>query len=257
MPLRARLPLVVLLACGPALAREPEAASGEPPVPAIHEEPSVPDDPLPIDAWPWDVRATAFLLPVQDVAWLTDDAPFHTCPVDVTWTLAGAPVALTAADCHPPMAAPCEAATRAWRLEPGDPSAAVGETRFTVRYVYRYSEKVGTTTLHAEVDPGGEAAFLGSVGPPGIKLVHPARATREVTPRLPRAARKAGLAAGACPVDLTVDPGGRPTNARARAECPEPLRAEGVRAASRWRFSPRVVDAVTEPEALTVVVAFR
>jgi hypothetical protein len=250
----------LFLAGVPALAVEEPAGAGAgtPAVaPAIHEEPGVPEEPFPVDGWPWDVRATAFLLPVQDAAWLTDDAPFHMCPVDVSWTVAGPSEVQVSPECHPPMAAPCELATRSWHFEAQDAMTATGSTRFTIRYVYRYSAQVGTTTLHAEVDPGEAAALDGQVGPPGVKLVHPARASREVTPRLPRAARNAGLYAGACPVDLTVDPEGRPREVRARPECPEQLAEAGVKAAGKWRFVPRVVDAVTEPEAVTVVVAFR
>ncbi|MBN1337290.1 MAG: energy transducer TonB [Deltaproteobacteria bacterium] len=259
MRLRVTPSPVFLLACLPALAGAVEEDASVPrgASPAIHEEPSEPEEPFPVDGWPWDARVLAFLLPVQDVSWLTDDAPFHTCSVNVTWAAGTEPVARAMPDCHPPMVGPCEAATRRWRFEPLDASAAEGETRFAIRYVYRYSEQVGATTLHVEVDPGEVAAFDGWVGPPGVKLVHPARVRKEVTPRLPRSARKAGMGAGACPVTLTVDPGGRPREIRAREECPEVLREAGLEAASRWRFSPRVVDAVTAPETLTVVVAFR
>jgi hypothetical protein len=229
---------------------------------ALADDAAAPDHPLPIDAEPYDVRVVAYLVPPPDVAWITSEAPAFRCSLEVTYEPAGETgvggVGATPSACPDVMVAPLSGATAGWRFEPVDP-ASKGPTKFAVHWVLRYTPTIGVMTLSAEVDPGEEAAFAGETGVPGVKLVREARPKKEVHPKLPKSAAKAGVAAGAtCALHVTVDASGRvAAPAPAEAGCPEALMAAGTKAAKKWRFSPKVVDGLVEATDLDLVVTFR
>lgn len=209
------------------------------------------DPPLPITGLPWDVVATAYALPVADASWIVSEAPVHTCTVAVTFTAGDTPVAVAGADCPPAMADPCVAATRAWRFLPAEDAVAVVPTRFVVRYEARYEDKLGTLTLHAEVDPGREAAFAGAEGVPGVWLVHPATPKKPVVAKLPR-----GAEAASCTFVATLDTRGRVAET-APKDCPEPLARAAAAAVLRSRWSPLVVNGAALPATVLAEVRFR
>ncbi len=232
-----------------------EAALGEEGEPDLALQAARPEEPIPIAAQPWPVVATAYLLPPQDPAWLTSEDPFRSCAVELRYEPARS-LEVQVGSCPETMAEAAAAASRAWRFEPAEGAAPQGATRISLSYVVRYDATLGVMTQHVALDPGEEAAFEGAVGPPGVKLVHPVRVLRQRTGKLPRAARKAGLEPGSCRVRLVVDPAGKPGSFET-LECGELVSLAAARTAARWRFSPRVVDGVTEPERLTIEVELK
>ena len=245
------MPLIPLLL----LATLALAARADDGSPDLALEAARPEEPIPIDAQPWPVLATAYLLPPQDPAWLTSEDPFRSCEVQLLFEPAR-PLEVKVGSCPATMVEAAAAASLAWRFEPSEAGAGSGATCISLCYVVRYDATLGLMTLHVAVDPGEEAAFDGTVGPPGVKLVRPARVLRQRAGRLPRAARKAGLEPGSCALRLVVDPAGKPGSFET-LECGELVSLAAARAAARWRFAPRVADGVTEPERLTIEVELK
>lgn len=222
---------------------------------AAAEEPVGLDPPLPLAGDPWSAEVVAYALPAQDPAWLTDAARFRSCTVAVVLQPDG--TAEPAAEaCPEPMVAAALDATRLWRLRPVDGEAPEGSTRVLVHYVVRYDATIGTMTLHAQIDPGAEAAFRGERGAPGVKLVHPAAAVREVHPKLPGSARKAGLGPTTCRLRVGVD-GAGDAHAITVEDCPEALTAHAEKTVGKWRFSPFVTDGMSAPAEVVVEVVYR
>ena len=233
----------LILACPLLMAQQPDLGA----VPLA--------EPLPVRGDPWDLELHAYLLPPQDVSWLTTTDPFRACVLAGTLAAGGQP-AFEVVRCPEPMVPAALEATAQWRFEPSPGADTQASTRFEVQYVVRYAEQLGTMTTHVTLDPGAEAAFDGAVGVPGIKLVHPAQLTKAKQAKLPRSARKAGVQPQECTVQLSVDPVGKPKQLVA-LDCPEVLRAAAVMAATKFRYSPRVVDGMTEVQQLEVQVSFR
>lgn len=221
---------------------------------ALAQDVSVPPEPIPVEGVPVSVVVVAYLIPPQDPAWLTDAAQFRTCRVQVTFA-PDAPVEATPLSCPEPMGTAVTQATRDWEYRLAD-KASTDATRFTVEWVFRYEEKLGLTTLHAEVDPGEDMAFTGVVGPPGVKLVHPAAVRKEVRARVPRKARKAGIEATPCAGRAELDQAGGPVRVE-WTSCPDELRSAAGKALSKWSFTPRVVDGFTERDLVPVTVTFK
>ena len=243
-------PLLALLLLVPLHAQDEVPAGSD-----LAFEPTALTEPLPLHGDPWDLQVLAFLVPPQDPAWLTSTDPFRNCVLDGTLEPGGDP-AWRVRDCPEPMVPAALAAAAVWRLVAADPEQARGPTRFELRFVVRYAEQLATMTAHAALDPGAEEAFAGAIGVPGVKLVHPAALQRLKPPRVPRAARKAGIAAQTCSAALVVDPAGRARGIRVDG-CPEALVPAAQRAAQKARYSPRVVDGMTEEQELAIEVAFR
>jgi hypothetical protein len=220
---------------------------------ALAQDAATPETPLPIEGAPWSVQATAYAVPPPDPAWITTEERFHTCRVLVA-LLKGSEPRYTPVDCPETFAAAAVAATSQWKFEP--PADASGETTFEIDYVARYEEKLGSLSIHAEVDPGEDEAFAGAVGAPGVKLVHPAKPTKTYSPKVPGPARKAGVQPTTCPARVQLDTRGKVAQVEL-GECPEALRAAAEAAALKWRFTPRVVDANTEPDVVPIEIAFR
>jgi hypothetical protein len=213
-------------------------------------EPTPVAEPFPIEAPPGAVEVSAYALPVPDEAWITEDVAIFRCTIQVTLSVAG-PNGSAARPCPPGMAEAAIAATAAWRFLPAaDPAA----TRFSIDYVLHYQRALAVMTLHAEVDPGEDAAFSGLHGPPGVELVHAARASKEVHPKLPRSARE--QVGTRCPVRFTVDGGGRPAAVEV-LDCPPTLIDASARAAAKWVFTPRVVDGISEADEVRADVVWR
>lgn len=212
-------------------------------------------EPLPLHGDGWDLEVHSYLLPPQDVAWLESTDAFRSCDLAGTMDPSGA-VAWELGTCPQAMGPAALEATRAWRILPAPDAEIEGSTRFVIRYVVRYSETLATMTTHATIDPGARAAFDGYAGVPGVKLVHPASLAKIAQPKLPKASKKAGIVPPACAVRLSVDPVGKPHDATV-LDCPEGLVAAAAKAAGKARFTPRVVDGMTEVEELTITVQFR
>lgn len=212
-------------------------------------------EPLPLRGDPWDLVVTRFVLPPQDVSWLTTTDVFRACVLEGTLS-PGAEPTWQVRECPEPMVPAAQAAAAVWRLEPAEGAAAEGPTRFELRFVVRYSEQFATMTTHAQIDPGAEAAFDGAAGVPGVKLAHAAALRKLKPPKVPGEAKKAGVGPQACDVVVRVEPNGRAALPDASA-CPQALREAAVKAVTRARFSPRVVDGMTEEQKLTVTVSFR
>lgn len=211
---------------------------------AAAQVPTAPGEPVTIAADPAPVRVTGYFLPRHDPAWITDEAPTRSCTVAVRLAPDGA-LEVTPRTCPEPMPAAMVAATRAWTFGPVD-----APTTFEVRYVVTYSELIAAMMLHAEVDPGEERAFAGDRGSPGLRLVHPARLVAS------KPARAKGVAPARCTLRLTIDGNGRVARWEP-LDCPVALRPAAQKALRRWRYTPRIEDAMTMPERVDVEVPFR
>ncbi|MFH1468292.1 MAG: energy transducer TonB [Pseudomonadota bacterium] len=242
---------LLLLALLPAQAQEPPVE----PMIDIAYDAVVLSDPLPLRGDPWDLVVTRFVLPPQDVSWLTTTDVFRACVLEGTLA-PGAEPTWQVRECPEPMVPAAQAAVALWRFAPAPGAEAEGPTRFELRFVVRYAEQLATMTTHAQLDPGTEAAFDGAEGVPGVKLAHPAALVKLKAPKVPGKAKKAGVAPQACDVVLMVEPNGEVAQPDAAA-CPEALREAAIKAATRARYSPRVVDGMTEEQKLTVEVSFR
>ncbi len=213
------------------------------------------EEPLPLSGSEWALEVHSYVLPPQDVSWLESTDTFRSCILAGTLGPDGA-AAYTLQDCPQAMGPVALAATEAWSIQPAPDAEPAGPSVFEIRYVVRYAETLGTMTTHATIDPGAEAAFDGYVGVPGIKLVHPARVTKLKQPKLPKASKKAGITPPICRARLSVDPAGEPHDI-AVIDCPEGLVAAARKAVSKARFSPMVVDGMTETDEITIPVPFR
>lgn len=207
-------------------------------------------EPLPIAGQPHPATVTAFALPPQKVAYITDDALTRACEIVVTLQPDGA-TALAAAACPPPMIEDARAITGQWRFI-ADP-AATGPTTLRVRYVLVYSAALGTTTLHAEIDPGAD--HLDIEGSPGLKLVHPATLAAPLEAKLPKSAAKAGLGPTECKLKATVDARGK-VAATAVVACPEALLKDASKRVRGAKFSPYAVDGNASATEVEVSVRY-
>ncbi len=212
-------------------------------------------EPLPLHGEPWDLELHSYVLPPQDVSWLESTDAFRSCVLSGTMSPEGI-VSYQLGACPQAMGPVALLATQAWDVAPAPDAEVEGPTRFEIRYVVRYSETLATMTTHATIDPGEQAAFDGYSGVPGIKLVHPAQLTKLKQPKLPKASKKAGITPPLCQVDLSVDPAGEP-HGIVVVDCPEGLVEAASKAASKARYSPRVVDGMTEVDEITIAVPFR
>ncbi len=238
------LPLLLLATAG--LAQDAPPAPFEP-LPLL--------EPLPLHGEPWALEVHSYVLPPQDVSWLESTDAFRSCVLDGVFEPGGSP-SYTLGACPQAMGPVALEATRTWRIEPAPDAEPDGPTRFQVRYVVRYSETLATMTTHATLDPGAEAAFDGYAGVPGVKLVHPAQLTKLKQPKLPKASKKAGITPPICQVQLDVDPGGEPHDVVV-LDCPEGLVEAARKAATKARYTPMVVDGMTQVDEITIAVPFR
>jgi hypothetical protein len=237
--------LLPLLLCSLSLAQEGDQAFEAVPL----------QEPLPLHGEPWPLEVHSYVLPPQDVSWLESTDAFRSC-VLTGHLEPGAQPRFELGACPEAMGPVALEATRRWHLEPAPEADPEGPTRFEIRYVVRYSETLAMMTTHATIDPGERAAFDGYAGVPGVKLVHPARLTRIGQPRMPRAARKAGIEPATCQLRVDVQPSGDP-GPIAVIECPDGLSDAAIGAARKARYTPRVIDGMTEHETISVPVPFR
>ena len=219
------------------------------------DEPLALVEPLPLHGEPWALEVHSYVLPPQDVSWLETTDAFRSCVLKGTMSPEGS-TSFELGSCPQAMGPVALAATGLWRVMPAPDAETDGSTSFEIRYVVRYSETLATMTTHASLDPGAAAAFDGYTGVPGIKLVHPAQLTKLKQPKLPKASKKAGIEPPLCQVELTVDPVGEPHDVVV-VDCPEGLVEAAAKAATRARYSPRVVDGMTEVDEITIAVPFR
>lgn len=256
---RALLLAILLSPIAPqtALAEEPQAEPEE-----SIQEASVPEEPFPLQSDQGLLRVVAYALPPTDVSWITDERFERRCTLNARFAL-DSTLTVEPADCSSQALPSCLDAARRWRFEWVEPPPAVEPPlpspvgSFQLTFVLRYEEKVQVLTMHAIVDPGKESAFEGASGPPGVKLAHSSETTREVPVKLSGKQRKQGMVAGSCAATVRVDPDGRARDPILAADCPDPLDQALAKAISKWRFSPRVVDGVTEPELRTLTLTWR
>lgn len=238
------MPAPALLALALALTAQaqpaPEAARLDPPLPAAGD--------------PWSAQVTAYALPPQDVGWITDEAPARACEVEVAVSVKGEHTVspLPVSGCPQGMLDAAVAATGSWRFLA--PEGAEGPTRLRVRYVFLYNATLGTTTLHAELDPG--AAFTDERGAPGLMLVHRAGPPEPITAKLPKKAKKAGVGPTTCTFLAQVDAGGGVLSLAPRA-CPDRLSEDAARRLRAARLDPKTVDGLAYPDETVLTVSYR
>ena len=211
------------------------------------------DPPLPVQASPWPVRATAWLLPHADAAWLEEGDAERRCPVEVQVAPDGS-VSAQAPDCPAAMQADALAATAAWRFQPVKPTDQ--PTTLGLTYIVRFSKTIGAMTLHAEFDPGAQAAEDGLEGPTGLRLVHEASPAQPLVRPLPRKVRKAGQAATACTLRVRVEISGKPSEALIQ-DCPDALSPDALKTTLRARYEPTRVDGSPQSDVVDVSVRYR
>jgi hypothetical protein len=198
-------------------------------------------EPLPLHGEPWPLEVHSYVLPPQDVSWLESTDAFRSCVLSGSLT-PGGELSLELGTCPQAMGPVALEATKRWRIEPSPDAEPEGSTRFEIRYVVRYAETLAMMTTHASIDPGEQAAFDGYAGVPGIKLVHPAQVTK--------------LGQPTCELRVEVMPSGD-AGPIAVIDCPEGLSDAAIKAARKARYTPRVIDGMTEHETITVSVPFR
>ena len=221
------------------------------PLCALAQDAVSPEDPLPIAGTAWPAVVTAYALPTHKLAYLTDDAPLRTCAVLVKLGQFGA-MSVEAGECPAPMADDAVSITRAWRFAPVEPDPPSGN-ELVVTYVLQYSEKLGVTTLHAEIDPGADHAW--ERGAPGVKLVHRAGPARPLDVKLSGKLRKAGAAPGSCRLRVEVAETGAVMSAEP-VECPAPLAADAAERVKKARFDPKTVDGTPMADRVEVEVRY-
>ncbi len=220
---------------------------------ALAQEAARLDPPLPAAASPWSLAIKGYALPPQDLRWITDEAPARACEVRVAVSKLGVPEpsAIPSPGCPEGMSAAAVEATRSWRFEVDE--AAEGPTALEIRYVLNYNATLGTTTLHAEVDPGAEHAD--ERGAPGLMLVHRAGPREPVVGKLPKKAKKAGVGPGACVVLARVDAGGALLGSTP-VDCPEALQADAARLLGKARLDPKTVDGMPYADEVRLTVRY-
>jgi len=203
------------------------------------------------------VQVTAWELPHADPTWLTEEVSELRCTVQVQLAPDGSATA-TAEDCPAAMQADALAATAAWRFQPaGGPAASpTGPTQLRLRYVLRYSGTIGAMTLHAELDPGAQAAGEGLQGPAGLRLVHEASPRKPLDRKLSGKARKAGVEPAACALRVRVEASGRASEALAET-CPDALSPDALKTVLGARYEPTRVDGTAQQDVVDVVVDYR
>jgi hypothetical protein len=212
-------------------------------------------EPLPLHGSAWDLEVHSYVLPPQDVSWLESTDAFRSCVIRGSMAPGGV-ASFELVSCPDAMGPVALEATQRWAIQPAPDAEPEGTTVFEVHYVVRYSETLATMTTHATIDPGTAAAFDGYAGVPGVKLVHGAGLVKLKQPKLPKASKKAGITPPVCQLRVAVDPVGS-AGVIDVVECPEGLGASAVKAARKARYTPRVVDGMTESETITVPVPFR
>lgn len=219
---------------------------------ALAQDATTLTEPLPIAGQPWSALVTAFALPPQKAAFITTDAALHVCELTLTLQPSGAFEAVVGR-CPEPMAPAALEAARQWRFAPASVDLAVGPTKMGLAFVMQYSEVLGATTLHAELDPGGANTAL--QGAPGVQLVHRAAMTRSLDVKLSKKQIKAGVTPTECRFAVDVSAIAKVTSTRALA-CPEPLLADAVKRLNNARWLPRTVDGVPYEDAVEASVNY-
>lgn len=221
--------------------------------PALAQDATTLSEPLPIAGSAWSALVTAFALPPQKASFITTDAPLHACALSLALQPSGSFEA-SVGDCPEPMKADALAAARQWRFAPESLEAAQGPTRLDLRFVLQYSEVLGATTLHAEIDPG--AAHTELSGAPGVQLVHRASVVRPVEVKLSKKQVKQGLGATSCAFQATIGANGSVSELAPVAECPPALHLDATKRLRDARWLPRTVDGVPYPDTVPAVVTY-
>ncbi len=221
---------------------------------AAHAQAGIPlDPPIPVRGDPSTVVATAWDLPPQKPSYLTQDVAELRCPVQVTVMADGGHLG-TADDCPDSMRADALDATARWAFS--SPADAVLPTVATLVYVVKYNDLLGAMTLHAELDPGAQAAQAGVEGRPGLRLVHEAELTAPLLRKLPGKARKAGLEDTTCRLRARVTAGGRASEVLVE-DCPPLLAHDAQKRVLKARYSPTMIDGSAQEDVIDVTVTYQ
>ena len=88
--------------------------------------------------------------------------------------------------------------------------------------------------------------------------VHPSELTilKQVAPKFPKKAHKAGHRHEECTAQFYVDESGKPDEVAITGACPEVFHSSLLKAAKKWRFAPMAGEG-EEPEPVTFVLRFR
>lgn len=210
------------------------------------------DPPLPLAAQPWQATITAWDLPPQRAEYLTEQVEELRCQLQLDIQPDGSH-STTVLTCPETMADAALEATGRWSFAAAE---AEQPTRARLDYVLRYNHSLGSLTLHAEIDPGAQAALAGVEGRPGLRLVHEASPVKPLERKLPRKARKAGLDTTTCHLRARVGTSGRVLETLV-VECPEQLSADAAKRVSKARFSPTRVDGLRQEDVVEVDITYQ
>jgi hypothetical protein len=197
-------------------------------------EPTLALPPVPLQARPSAFWVIGYALPAQS----PDYGPTSerlVCPVQVTLAADGQ-ASFEAPDCPAPMQEAALDAARTWRFRPiGEAQPSTAELLF----VQRTNPTLGSVSHWAEIDPGAERSDWEGV--PGLKLASPARPRKPVPLVLPKAARKGGLVAAPCAMQVRVSSEGAVLESQA-LDCPAALAEYATSLLARTPFEPARVD---------------
>ncbi len=204
--------------------------------------------PVPLSADPSPFQVTAFALPPQSPEYGPPSERL-VCALRVRLEADGA-AGFEALDCPAPMQAAALEAAAAWRFQPaGKAEASTAELLF----VQRTNQTLGSVSLWAEIDPGPEHAD--HEGQAGLKLASPARPHKPIPLVLPKSARKAGLAAAPCAMQVRVSSEGLVLESGV-LDCPEALATYAAALLTRTPFQPARVDGRRSEDVVDLVLEF-
>lgn len=215
--------------------------------PALAQEGIALDPPQAVRGDPRPALALAWDLPPQRPEYLAEEVEELRCALSLAVDAEGG-VLPTVVSCPEPMATEALVAAGRWRFAP-DPAP----TTVSLVYVLRYSAALGAMTLHAELDPGADAAL--SEGRPGLRLVHEASPLRPLSYAIPGKARKAGQGPADCALRVRVGASGRVLDILAVA-CPPPLLADANKRLLKERFAPTRVDGQAQEDVIDLVLRY-
>lgn len=220
---------------------------------ALAQDATTLTEPLPIAGQPWSALVTAFALPPQKASFITTDAPLHACELTLTLQPSGA-FESTAGSCPEPMRPAALEAARQWRFAPESLETATGPTTLHLSFVLQYSEVLGATTLHAEIDPG--AANTALSGAPGVQLVHRAALVRPLEVKLSKRQVKRGWTATTCSYTASIGANGSVTDLKPVGECAPAVNLDATDRIRDARWLPKTVDGAAYPDVVPASVTY-
>lgn len=217
--------------------------------PLLAAEPYLALPPLPLHATPSPFLVTGYALPPQSPEYGPPSERL-VCAVKITLAADGA-ASFEAPDCPAPMQAAALEAASSWRFRPvfdAQPSTA------ELLFVQRTNTTLGSVSLWAEIDPGPDHSEW--EGLPGLKLASPARPRKPIPLVLPKSARKSGLSAATCSMQVRVSNEGAVLESQP-LDCPPDLAAYTTTLLSRTLFEPARVDGRRSEDVVDLRLEFQ